>query len=201
MSRPRARRHRVLVSAAALLVVAACTSDQPPSTSEAPSDGTTPDETDTDEPEPPEDEAGDEPAGEETDEQTADALDACGDDLTAELDAVVAGQLDAFAASDYELALSFASDGFRAGVTAEQLRRIIEQGFPVAADAEDHTSSGCRVQPASPDHPAAAVLDVVVTATDGATSTLRYLFSLDADGWGVAAAQPIDGGDGGIVAL
>ncbi|WP_157041957.1 DUF4864 domain-containing protein [Nitriliruptor alkaliphilus] len=110
---------------------------------------------------------------------------ACDPDDLAAMDAVIAGQLAAFAADDWEAALGFASDEFRAGMDPETFAAVIEEGYPVAADAAEHRSEACVTRGGG-----AAEVRVEVVATDGDTAGMVYLL-VDEDGWAIAGAVPV----------
>lgn len=80
----------------------------------------------------------------------------CDEATLAAIDEVIDGQLAAFRAGDFERALSFASAGFRAGVTPERFEQLITQGFPAVREAKGHRSAQCVT-----DGEQAAVLVVV----------------------------------------
>jgi hypothetical protein len=65
-----------------------------------------------------------------------------GSELAA-MDEVIAGQLAAFAADDWEAALGFASSDFRAATDADAFALLIEEAYPAAADAVEHRSERC----------------------------------------------------------
>jgi hypothetical protein len=111
-----------------------------------------------------------------------------GDDLAA-MDEVIAGQLAAFAADDWEAALGFASRDFREDVDPEAFAILIEEGFPVAADATEHRSSACVTRGSG-----TAEVRVEVTSVGGDRADLVYLL-VDEDGWRIAGAVPLDGAE------
>lgn len=113
---------------------------------------------------------------------TADPATGCGDELRA-LDAVIDEQLAAFAADDWERALSLTSRRFRAGgVDADGLRRIVTSGYATAADAADHEVRGC-VRAGDE----AQVL-IEVTGSDGSSLDLVYLMTREDGRWRIAGA-------------
>lgn len=113
----------------------------------------------------------------------------CDDADRTELTAAVDGQLDAIVGRDWEQALAFATDGFRADIGPDQFRDIILEGFPVVADARARDVGRCRVEDAQ------ATLEVTVEDRDGTRQPLLYLFEHDGEGWGIGGAvPPSDGG-------
>lgn len=109
-----------------------------------------------------------------------------GDDL-ADMDEVIAGQLAAFAADDWEAALGFASEDFRAGIDPDTFAALIEEGYPVAADAAEHRSQACVTRGG-----ATAEVRVEVVGSDGGTAGMVYLL-VDEGGWAIAGAVPLEG--------
>lgn len=109
---------------------------------------------------------------------------ACAPDAVAAMDAQVAGQLDAIADRDWNAALGFATEEFRAVHDDGRFAQIITEGFPVVATNASHASDGCV---RSDD---AAQLLVTVTATDGATTELVYLMDLEDGTWRIGGAVP-----------
>jgi hypothetical protein len=109
-------------------------------------------------------------------------------DLAA-MDEVIAGQLAAFAADDWEAALGFASDEFRAGMDPDTFAALIEDGYPVAADAAEHRSAACVTRDGG-----AAEVRVEVVATDGETAAMVYLL-VDEGGWAIAGAVHLEADD------
>lgn len=71
---------------------------------------------------------------------------ACDDDTQAAIDATIDGQLAAFADADYDAALGFATERFRAGTTAEAFGEVIESDYPALRTASGHTSRVCVAQ-------------------------------------------------------
>lgn len=115
----------------------------------------------------------------------------CTDVQRTELTAAVDGQLDAIAARDWEQALAFATDDFRADIDPDRFRDIILEGFPVVADAHARDVGRCLVDELQ------ATLVVTVEDRDGAQQPLLYLFEHDGDGWSIGGAVPPAGRDGG----
>jgi hypothetical protein len=111
---------------------------------------------------------------------------ACASDDLAAMDEVIAGQLAAFAADDWETALDFASTDFREGIDPDTFALLIEEGFPVAADAVEHRSGTCLTRGTG-----AAEVRVEVVAVGGERADLVYLL-VDEDGWRIAGAAPLD---------
>ncbi len=114
----------------------------------------------------------------------------CSDTALASIDEAIDGQLTAFAEGDFAGALDFASDGFRAGLDPEAFEALIEDGYPVAADAAEHRSRECR-QP----EPEAAEVLVEVTADDGTRGELVYLMVEEEGAWRIAGAVDPDADD------
>lgn len=71
---------------------------------------------------------------------------ACDEDTQAAIDATIDGQLAAFADGDYDTALGFATERFRAGTTAEAFGEVIESDYPALRTASGHTSRVCVAQ-------------------------------------------------------
>lgn len=109
---------------------------------------------------------------------------ACAQQDVAAMDAQVAGQLEAIADRDWNAALGFATDEFRALHDDGRFAQIISDGFPVVATNASHASDACV---RSDD---AAQLLVTVTATDGATTELVYLMDLEDGTWRIGGAVP-----------
>lgn len=102
-----------------------------------------------------------------------------------EIDAVIARQLDAFAAGDWEAALDLASSDVREAVDAEAFEVLIEERHPVAANGAEHRSQTC-VTP----RPGIAELRVVLIGADGERADVRYHL-VDEAGWRVADATTV----------
>jgi hypothetical protein len=114
----------------------------------------------------------------------------CGDQVLAAIDETIDGQLSAFAADDFAGALEFASEDFRAGTDAAAFEELIEDGYPIAADAASHTSTICVLQ-----GPMSAEVLVDVTATDGTEGQLVYLLVDEDDAWRIAGAAEVTPSD------
>lgn len=114
---------------------------------------------------------------------------ACDPGELAAMDEVIGGQLAAFAADDWEAALGFASDEFRAGMDPDTFAALIEEGYPVAADAAEHRSEGCVTRGGG-----AAEVRVEVVAAGGDTAGMVYLL-VEEDGWAIAGAVPLEADD------
>jgi len=114
----------------------------------------------------------------------------CTDEQRTTLTATVDGQLDAITAREWEQALGFATDGFRADIGPDRFREIILEGFPVVADARARDIGRCRVEDDR------ATLAVTVEDRDGTRQPLLYLFARDGDGWAIDGAVPPSEGDG-----
>jgi hypothetical protein len=114
----------------------------------------------------------------------------CDSQVLAAIDETIAGQLAAFAADDFAGALEFASESFRAGTDVETFTTLIEDGYPVAADAESHSSTVCVLQ-----GPMSAEVLVEVTASDGTEGQLVYLLVDEDDVWRIAGAAELTPSD------
>lgn len=115
----------------------------------------------------------------------------CTDGQRTELTAAVDGQLDAIAARDWEQALGFATDDFRADIGPDRFRDIILDDFPVVADARARDIGRCLVDDRQ------ATLVVTVEDRDGTRQPLLYLFEHDGERWSIGGALPPVGNDGG----
>jgi hypothetical protein len=118
------------------------------------------------------------------------ALEDCAQGDLEAMDEVIAAQLAAFAADDWEGALEHASSDFREGLDADAFAHLIEEGFPEVADAVDHRADACVTRGTG-----AAEVRVQVTAADGARADLLYLL-VDEEGWRIAGAVPLETDDG-----
>ncbi len=134
-----------------------------------------------------------------TDDPPADELDqplptACPPEVGTEIAAVIAAQLDAFAADDYAGALALASRSFQAGTNPAAFRRLIEASFPQVADSREHRVLGCQLVA-----PRVAHTLVAVTGRDGSREELVYVLVEEDDGpsasWAVSAAVMHERGD------
>lgn len=112
------------------------------------------------------------------------SVDACDDERRATLVAAVDGQLAAIAAQDWSTALTYATDGFRAGIDVGRFEQIITEGFPVVADNRARDIGRCRTRGDE------ATLEVTVEDRDGTQQLLLYLFERGPDGWGIGGAAP-----------
>lgn len=121
-------------------------------------------------------------------------VEACDDEVLAAIDEVIAGQLAAFAADDFATALDFASRDFQASIDAEAFEALIEEGYPVAADATEHESQDCLL--AAPDR---AEVRVEVTGADGTRGQLAYLVVDEDDTWRIAGAVELRPAPGTVV--
>ena len=130
------------------------------------------------------------PAAPEADPHTPDGdVPSCDDATAAAIDDVIGAQLAAFADGDYDRALELASEAFRADVDADDLARIIEEGYPVAADAAGHETGLC-VQPT----PTSAEVLVEVTAQDGTRGDLVYRMVVEEPEWRISGAVQVGEG-------
>lgn len=114
----------------------------------------------------------------------------CGSEVRDAVDTTITGQIEAFAADDYERALGLAATGYRAGHDVASFRSLIEGEFAVLAAAEDHEVGACR----QPQDGVAEVL-VSVTGNGGATVEMVYVLLEEPEGWRVAAAGLLDADD------
>jgi hypothetical protein len=105
-----------------------------------------------------------------------------------DIDTTIQGQLDALAGGDYDAALAFATEGFRAGTTPEDFRALIEADYAVLTQDAAHTSGTCV---ASGDQ--AQVL-VTVEASTGTAAELVYRLSREDGEWRIAVAGLVPSG-------
>lgn len=110
-----------------------------------------------------------------------------GDDRSA-IDAVIAGQLEDFAAGDYARALEHATTGFREDFTPESFRDVIQQGFPSIARDATHRMREC----VTIGDAAGAQALVTVTSSEGERVDLVYLLSVEDGAWLIAGATPVE---------
>lgn len=108
---------------------------------------------------------------------------ACADDTLAQIDETIDAQLSAFAEGDFAAALGLASEGFQDGLDEGAFRQIIEQDYPVVANAVGHTSGICVEQDGT------AQLLVTVEGEDGTAQELVYTMALEDQGWRIEGAQ------------
>jgi hypothetical protein len=111
----------------------------------------------------------------------------------AAIDAVIGGQLAAFADDDFGAALEFASPGFRESFTPESFGAMITTSFPVPATATGHDLVGCSVvatPSASSAHTSVAAVLVAVTGEAGEQTYQYGLVQLE-DGWRIDGAVPV----------
>ena len=118
----------------------------------------------------------------------------CEDAVVEAVDEVLASQLAAFAAQDWEAAWSHASDAFRQAVDAEGLARIIEEGFPVVAEAASHTVGDCEQRG---DRVSALV---TVVGRSGQEALVAYELVRERGTWAVDGAVTLEGPGGELVA-
>lgn len=110
---------------------------------------------------------------------------ACDEETRVGIDETIQGQLDAFAGGDYDAALAFATESFRAGTTPDDFRSLIEADYPLLTQDAGHTSGTCV---ATGDE--AQVL-VTVTSATGTTAELLYRLAREDGDWRVAVAGQI----------
>ena len=107
----------------------------------------------------------------------------CDQGTRADIDATIGGQLAAFAADDYEGALGYASNAFRAGIDVAAFQAMIEREFTAVADASAHTIGACRSY-----RPDAVQAVVEVTAADLTRARMVYAL-VEEDGiWRISGA-------------
>jgi hypothetical protein len=177
------------------VLAAACTSPQlgpeldDPGADDPPTDDPAPDPDEDAAPDPDED-AAPESGPDESDPEP------CDDKIRAAIDEAIAGQLAAFADDDFAAALDFASEGFRAGIDPGAFQMLIEDRYPVAADAADHVPGECLRS-----GPDAAEVRVEVTADDGTRGELVYLMVDEDDQWRIAGAVELEPDDDAATAV
>ena len=119
----------------------------------------------------------------------------CGPAVAETVDEVLASQLAAIAAQDWEAAWAHASDAFRQAVDADGLERIIEEGFPVVAEAAAHDVERCEQRG---DRITALV---TVVGRSGEEALLAYELVSERGAWAVDGAVTLEGrGEGDLIA-
>jgi hypothetical protein len=121
--------------------------------------------------------------GDGGDELPAD-LRACTGEEADAISEVIGFQLDAFVASDFPAALSWATPGFRRSFTPQAFEEMITSSFPVPASATDHRVLDCTVSGG------AAVTTVSIDGA-GATQDFSYGLQLLDEGWRIDGAVPL----------
>lgn len=114
---------------------------------------------------------------------------ACSDEDLGKIDEVIDDQLEAFVDDDYAGALELASEDFREGFDEERFRDVIEEGFPIVAEATGHTSDVCVRDGGN------AQLLVTVEGASGQEAELVYLMVLEGGAWRIGGAEPADAQD------
>lgn len=114
---------------------------------------------------------------------------ACSDGDLSAIDAVIDDQLEAFVDDDYAGALELASEDFREGFDEERFRDVIEEGFPIVAEATGHTSDVCVRDGGN------AQLLVTVEGESGQEAELVYLMVREGGEWRIGGAEPAGAGD------
>ncbi len=114
----------------------------------------------------------------------------CDDEVVAAIDATIAGQLEAFAADDFEAAIGFASRSFRKGVDVATFRALILEAYPNLTDAAEHRSGACRITGEG-----VAEIRIEVTGEGGVRDDHLYLMVAEDGRWLVEAAVTPDEGD------
>jgi hypothetical protein len=113
---------------------------------------------------------------------------ACSDDVVDAIDVTIAGQLEAFAADDFDAALEFAARSFRAGVDAADFRALILEAYPTLTKDATHRSSACLLTA-----PGAAEVRIEVTGEDGTRDDHVYRMVDEEGRWLVEGAVTLDG--------
>ncbi len=101
---------------------------------------------------------------------------------------VVAGQLAAFAADDWEAARGFATSTFQQGVDAQMLEEIILEGYPIVAEALDARIGACVTSGVF------AQAEIEVLGDGGRTQRLAYVLTFEDGAWRIAGAGEPGGG-------
>ena len=114
----------------------------------------------------------------------------CDDEVVSSIDATVAGQLEAFAADDFEAALGFASRSFRSGIDAVAFRALILEAYPNLTDSAEHRSGACLITGEG-----VAEIRIEVTGEGGVRDDHLYLMVAEDGRWLVEAAVTPDDGD------
>lgn len=114
----------------------------------------------------------------------------CEPDQQEEMTASVEGQLDALSRDDFDGAMEFSSEGYRAATPPETFEQMITEGFPELRRSERADVAGCLTDGR------VATLQVRIADEIGVEVGIVYLMELGNDGWGIAGAVPADGGQG-----
>lgn len=123
-------------------------------------------------------------------EPNASTAQPCDDEVVAAIDATIAGQLEAFAADDFEAAIGFASRSFRSGVDVVTFRSLILEAYPNLTDAAEHRSGACRITGEG-----VAEIRIEVTGEGGVRDDHRYLMVAEDGRWLIEAAVTPDESD------
>jgi hypothetical protein len=116
----------------------------------------------------------------------------CSGEASSGVERVVAQQLAAFKAEDFDAAFALASAQFQAITTAQGLRDLILDGrHQEVADSAGHEFTECR-QPA----PDQVLAGVAVTGANGRTVQLVYQFVREGGEWRILQSAPMDGRGG-----
>ncbi len=102
-----------------------------------------------------------------------------------DLYSIVNGQLSAFRRADFESAYRHAAAGVQEKFSRSQFELMIRRDFSSLTDAE-HVEFGA-VQVAG----AGALVQVFLTAPNGATRAYLYSFTAERDGWKIDGVQPL----------
>jgi hypothetical protein len=125
-----------------------------------------------------------------SDDDPGPAVRPCDAEVIAAIDATIAGQLEAFAADDFEAAIGFASRSFRTGVDVDSFRALILEAYPTLTDDAVHRSGGCLITAED-----VAEVRIEVTGDGGARDDHVYRMVAEGDRWLVDAAVTPDGSD------
>lgn len=110
---------------------------------------------------------------------------ACDEGTQAAIDATIDGQLAAFAEGDYDAALGFATESFRAATTAEAFGQVIESDYPALITASGHTSGVCVAQGDQ------AQVVVEVEGPGAGADELVYRMAREAGEWRIMVAARV----------
>ncbi|GGX59338.1 hypothetical protein GCM10007385_30550 [Tateyamaria omphalii] len=105
----------------------------------------------------------------------------------AEIEGVIASQIEAFKADDFTLAFTFAAPSIR-GIfrTPENFGRMVTQGYPMVWRPADVTYLDLREEAGT------YVQTVRIEDTDGVTHFLAYSMVETGDGWKISGVQLLD---------
>lgn len=100
---------------------------------------------------------------------------------------VIGSQLSAFVDGDFDMALEWATPGFRRSFPLEDFEAMITGSFPIPATASGHEVIDCQVIDDI------AAVTVVVTGAGDDTQTLQYGLLQLPEGWRIDGAVPLEG--------